>query len=233
MGKPDALSRRADHRLGWGNNSNMTMLSPELFQIHALSGLDIVGEKRGILRDVQRSLRDDNLEESVAKAARELRRDRGHGTMCSAEWSESDGLLMFCRKIYVPRDQDLHHCIVEQHHDSCITGHAGCWKTLELVAHNYWWPQMSCYIGLYVKTCDLCTWTKLQHRRPHGELYPTETPEERWDTITVDFVVELPDAHGYDVIMNVVDSVGKQAHFMPTHTTVNAEGAVWLYLKEV
>jgi hypothetical protein len=92
---------------------------------------------------------------------------------------------------------------------------------------------MSCYIGLYVKTCDLCTRTKLQHCRPHGELYPMETPEERWDMITVDFVVELPDAHGYDAIMNVVNSIGKRAHFMPTHTTVNAEGAAQLYLKEV
>jgi len=51
--------------------------------------------------------------------------------------------------------------------------------------------------------------------------------------ITVDFVVKLPDAHGYDAIMNVVDSVGKRAHFMPIHTTVNVEGAAWLYLKEV
>jgi hypothetical protein len=80
----------------------MTMLSPELFRIHALSGLDIVGEEHNILQDVWRSLRDDDLEESVAKAARELRRDRGRGTMCSAEWSESDGLLMFRRKIYIP-----------------------------------------------------------------------------------------------------------------------------------
>jgi hypothetical protein len=102
--------------------------------------------------------------------------------MRSAEWSESDGLLMFHGKVYIPRDRDLCRCIVEQHHDSHIAGHAGHWKTLELVARNSWWPQMSRYIGLYVKTCNLCTRTKLQHHKPHGELYPTETPEERWDT---------------------------------------------------
>jgi len=127
MGKPDALSHRADHRSGRDNNSNMTMLSPELFRIHALSGLDIVGEERDILWDVQCSLCDDDLEESVMKAAQELRRDHGHGTMRSAEWSESDGLLMFCGKIYIPRDRDLCRHIVEQHHNSCIAGHAGHW----------------------------------------------------------------------------------------------------------
>jgi len=75
------------------------MLSPELFQVHTLSGLDIVGEECDILQDVWHSLHDDDLEESVAKAAQELHRDHSHGTVHSAEWSELDGLLMFCRKI--------------------------------------------------------------------------------------------------------------------------------------
>jgi hypothetical protein len=41
-------------------------------------------------------------EESVAKAARELQKDKSRGMVKSTEWSESDGLLMFCGKIYVP-----------------------------------------------------------------------------------------------------------------------------------
>jgi transposase InsO family protein len=151
----------------------------------------------------------------------------------SAEWSESDGLLMFHSKIYVPNDRDLRHRIVEQHHDTRIAGHAGCFKTLELIARNYWWPQMSRYIGIYVRTCDLCNWMKVQRRRPVGELHPLETPEAPWDTISVDFIVELPQSHGYDAIMCVVDSLTKCVHFIPTHTTLNAEGTTLLFLKEV
>jgi hypothetical protein len=52
-------------------------------------------------------------EESVVKAARELRKDKGRGMVKSTEWSESDGLLMFCSKIYVPKDRELRHCIVK------------------------------------------------------------------------------------------------------------------------
>jgi hypothetical protein len=233
MGKPDALSRRADHGSGQGDNDNLTLLAPELFWIHALAGARFQGDERNILQEVRRSLKDGVQEESIAKAAKELQKDKGRGTVRSAEWSESEGLLMFRDKIYVPNDRDLRRRIVEQHHDTCITGHAGRFKTLELLSHNYWCPQMSRYIGIYVKHCDLCNRTKVQRRRPFGELHPSETPEAPWDVISVDFIVELPESHGYNTIMNVVDSVTKRAHFLSVHTTITAEGAARLYVMKV
>jgi hypothetical protein len=220
MGKPDALSRQADHGSGQGDNDNLMLLAPELFRIHALAGMRLEGEECNILHEVQHSLRDGVQEEAVAKTARELRKNKGRGTVKSAEWSESDGLLMFYSKIYVPNDKDLRCHIIEQHHDTRITRHAGHFKTPELVACNYWWLQMSCYISIYVKTSDLCNRMKLQHRRPFGELHPSEMPVAPWDTITVDFIVELPESHGYDTIMNIVDSVTKRVHFIPMHTTI-------------
>jgi hypothetical protein len=172
-------------------------------------------------------------EKLVVKAARELRKDKGRGTVKSTEWSESDGLLMFCGRIYVPNDRDLRCRIIEQHHNMCIAGHAGRFKTLELVSRNYWWPQMSRYIGTYVKTYDLCNHTKVQRRRPIAELDPSETPDTPWDTIIVNFIVKLPKSHGYDTIMCVVNSLMKRAHFIPMHTTINVEGTALLFLKEV
>ena len=63
-----------------------------------------------------------------------------------------------------------------------------------------------------------------------GELEPLLIPGQCWDTISMDFIVELPEAHGYDAVMNVVDSVSKRAHFIPTTTTITALGAAQLYM---
>jgi len=53
-----------------------------------------------------------------------------------------------------------------------VAGHPRYWKMLELVSRNYWWPQISRYIGQYVSTCDLCLRMKLIRQAPVGELYP-------------------------------------------------------------
>ena len=71
---------------------------------------------------------------------------------------------------------------------------------------------------------------KVRRWPPIGELHPLPVPNARWDTISVDFIVELPDAHGYAAVMNVVDSVSKRAHFIPTHTMITAAGAARLFL---
>jgi hypothetical protein len=49
MGKPDALSRWADHRSGQGDNDNLTLLAPELFRIHVLASARFQGDKWNIL----------------------------------------------------------------------------------------------------------------------------------------------------------------------------------------
>jgi hypothetical protein len=231
MGKPDALSRRADHGIGTDDNSDIVLLSPKLFVVRALEGLQLVGPERSILRDVRQGVKTPE-EEPVAKAVRELRNSSTR-SLRSAEWSESDGLLYFRGRIYVPPTADLRRRIVSLCHDTKIAGHAGRFKTLELVSRNYWWPNMSRYVGQYVLHCDLCLRTKAQRRLPVGELQPLPIPEDRWDTISVDFISELPESGGYDAIMAVVDSVGKRAHFTETVTTVTASGAANLYLRNV
>jgi len=88
---------------------------------------------------------------------------------------------------------------------------------------------MSRYIGQYISTCDLCLRTKLIKQAPVGELHSLWIPDSRWDTLSADFVVELPLSSGHDAVMTVVDSVSKRAHFIPTHMTVIAEGAARLF----
>jgi len=84
---------------------------------------------------------------------------------------------------------------------------------------------MSRYISQYVSTYDLCLQTKPWRHSPVGELQLLSVPDARWDTLSVDFVVELLESSRHDAVMTVMDAVSKRVHFIPIHTTVTVEGA--------
>jgi len=229
MGKPDTLLRRPDYGNGASNNKDMVFLRPELIVVQALEGLHLEGPERDMLREICQGNQKGNQEEPVAKAARKLWQVSSK-IVHSAEWSEDNGVLQFRGKIYIPWNLDLQRQVVSLCYDTKVAGHSRCWKTLELVSRNYWWSQMSRYTGQYVSTYDLCLRTKPIRQALVGELHPLQIPDSQWDTLSVDFVVELPLSSRCDAVMTVVDSVSKQAHFILTHTIVTAEGAARLFL---
>ena len=234
MGEPDALSRRSDHGSGSDDNENVVLLSPDVFTVAALTVLRTTGEEAEVLRDIRASIRlnTDDFEDSVIRAIRQLRKS-STASLRSAEWSESDGLIHFLGKVYVPPTGDLRRRIVYQHHDTRVAGHPGRFKTLELVSRNYWWPQMSRYVGAYTRHCDVCLRTKTRRRLPVGLLVPSETPSERWEEISVDLIVELPPAHGYDAIMVVTDMLSKRAHALPCHSDIDSVGVARLFYRHI
>src|SRR6266700_2430793 len=73
MGKPDTLSRRADHGTGAGDNSNIVLLAPTVFAARALEGLEFAGPELDILRDIRKGV-GAPMDEPIAEAARQLRK---------------------------------------------------------------------------------------------------------------------------------------------------------------
>jgi len=132
MGKPDALSCRSDHGTGADDNSDVVLLTPKLFAVCALEGLQFTKPEQDILRDIRQGTKQPK-EEPVARAMQELRKSSTH-SLRSAEWSEHNGLLYYRGSIYVPDTSDLRCRIVSLCDDTKVAGHPGRFKTLELVS---------------------------------------------------------------------------------------------------
>ena len=88
MSKSDALSRRSDHGSGTHDNENIVLLTPDLFAIRALEGLELIGEEKEILREIRKETESGEKEEAVAKAVKELRKTSIHSIQ-SSEWLQS------------------------------------------------------------------------------------------------------------------------------------------------
>jgi len=84
MGKPDALSRRADHGNGVSDNENIVLLRPEFLAVCALEGVELTGIEQKILSDIHKGNQNGDQEKPIAKAAQELW-NSANGTVHSSE----------------------------------------------------------------------------------------------------------------------------------------------------
>src|SRR5260221_7724626 len=88
-------------------------------------------------------------------------------------------------------------------------------------------------IRWYVKGCDLCQRNKSSRHAPYGDLNPLEIPSRNWESISMDFITDLPTSHGYDTLLVVVDRLSKQAHFIPSIKSLDAPDLARLYVTSV
>ncbi len=47
-------------------------------------------------------------------------------------------------------------------------------------------------------------------------MQPLPIPKGPWESVSMDFMVNLPPSKGFDAIMVVVDRFSKKTHFIPT-----------------
>ena len=247
-GLPDALSRRPDHKDPEGGGgtrarNEFTFLKPNQLQgfdakrsftTESTSAVEIMPTNTDLAEAIRTAL---PLDPNIGPYLRNLQDPQIPREEDVEEYlkpfSLKEGLVLYGGLIYVPDDDEIKLKILRQCHDSPVAGHLGQAKTLDLITRDYHWPRARQYINEYVNSCDTCARNKAPRHRPHGTLHPLPIPTAPWESVSMDYIVELPESNGYDTILVCVDRFTKMAHFCPTTTRVTAEETASLYLRHV
>jgi hypothetical protein len=112
-------------------------------------------------------------------------------------------------------------------------GYPGIENTIELIGQNYRWLSLRRDIADYVKMCLPCQQTKVFPSKAIGLLNPLAPSKELWEQVMADFIIELPESQGYDVVLVAADWHTKRVHFVPSVSSVSAEGSAWLFRDHV
>src|SRR5258708_36414765 len=132
-------------------------------------------------------------------------------------WMEREGCLLFREQKYVLNKGMLCLHTIHDHHDHPTAGHFRETKTMELICHNYHWPGMRCMVGDYIRSCTSCMHTKAMRHKPYGLLKQLPIPGQPWESISMDFIEQLPASDGFTVILVIEDRLTKQLLTIPTH----------------
>jgi IS30 family transposase len=85
----------------------------------------------------------------------------------------------------------------------------------------------------YVKSCTSCARSKAKRHKPYGLLHQLPILLHLWESISMDFIKQLPDSKGFTTILVVVDCFTKQALFIPTHDTITSAQLAELFIIHV
>jgi hypothetical protein len=89
-------------------------------------------------------------------------------------------------------------------------------------------------IAKYVSECDRCQRVKASHLKVSGTLQPLPIPSWKWEDISMDFIVGLPNtSQKHDSIWVIIERLTKTAHFFPVHTTYSAKKYAEVYLDQI
>jgi hypothetical protein len=147
---------------------------------------------------------------------------------------DPEGVLWFNARIVVPKDHKLRKQIMDEAHLSKFSIHPGSTKMYRDLKQNFWWTRMRREIAMYVSECDICQRVKASHLKTAGILQPLPIPPSKWEDISMDFIVGLPNTSlRHDSIWVIVDRLTKTAHFLPVHTTYNAKRYAEIYLDQI
>ena len=195
-----------------------------------LNALHMVHYGVDLLREIQHGYRFDEFCKDLIE---KLKSGQAPG------YDELDGYLYKVTprggiRLVVPRVDSVKQRLLCENHDCAIAGHLGRDKTLQRLQQSYYWLNMADDVATYVNTCLKCQMNKSSNKKPIGLLQPLSVPSQPWETVSWDFIVQLPKTKtGLDAIAVFVDKLTKLAYFVPMRTTATAVDVAHIFFDSV
>ena len=140
-----------------------------------------------------------------------------------------NGLWFFGECLLIPSNCGLQEQIFRLAHDTL--GHFGFHKTYETIRNSYFWPNIRTDLeNGYILSCIDCTRNKSTTSKPTGPLHPLPIPDDRCESISMDFIGPLPVDQGFDCILTIMDCLGSDIRIIPTTTKLSAKNLATLFV---
>jgi hypothetical protein len=121
--------------------------------------------------------------------------------------------LWYKDRLYLCKNSQLKHNVLLELHTSPVGGHSGFLKTYHRVKKDFFWDGLKTNVQRFVAECVVCQQNKVETIKTLGLLQPLSIPSQRWEEVSMDFIIGLPKFEGKSVIMVIVDRLTKYAHF--------------------
>jgi len=154
-----------------------------------------------------------NLQSLISDIKEAQESDKSHtnplmngGITGDHRWTRGeDDMLYYEGQVFVPDTGNFRLQVLKTKHDHVLAGHPGQSKTYQLMCRDFNWPNLREFVLDYVWSCNICGRNKARHHKPYRLLKQLPIPPRPWESISMDFIEQLPPSEGYTDILVVVD----------------------------
>lgn len=133
----------------------------------------------------------------------------------------SNGLVYTGTRLVIPKVTDVRENLFQLAHDAL--GHFGSDKSYAALRDCYYWPGMRKDLEQgYIPGCVECQRNKSRTTKPAGPLHPLPIPEQRCDSVAIDFVGPLPLDEGFDTICTMTCRLNSEFKIVPVRSNITA-----------
>ena len=208
--KVDALTRMSDSRFKNDKNERhqyreQMLLTSKRLEIHVVKFDELIYEQVLVVnkKDDDCKTYRETLEQDLT-SVNEVNLQNCH---------EKNDVLYRDDRLWMLVDVILLVNLLKEIHESSASNHSEFNRMKNLLRRDYYWLNMRKIVRRYVRNCHECQRIKTFRNRKNDLLISLVIFLQRWIDISIDFIIELSDAHDHNVICTIIDKLSKKRHY--------------------
>ncbi len=104
--------------------------------------------------------------------------------------------------------------LIREMHDQSSVDHSDILRTVKVIKRNYYWSFIRKTIDQYIWNCYICRRSKTSRDKSNDLLQSLSISEQRWQDITMNFIINLFDSSEYNAILTIICRLSKERHYI-------------------
>ena len=119
-------------------------------------------------------------------------------------------------------DVTLREALISECHDSPYLSHRGAARTYTEISKLFFWRGLNGQVKRFCASCQSCARGKASSRKTQGALHAPGIASAPMNSISMDFMTNMPEVQGFNQILVVVDRFTKLVFLLPAANTDTA-----------
>lgn len=110
------------------------------------------------------------------------------GTIQDDMYTVIGDLILYKDRIYLVPSSHFKEVILKIFQDASLASHSRFFKTYKKIWESFTWKGLKNEVPKYVRECPVCKKNKNEHTFPTGLLQPLLIPDQKWESVFMDFI---------------------------------------------